>query len=411
MSEDLFYDRDRNFSGIIAPTNLSSLGLTPVYGSSVSFSSNLYTYETDNSIFNIIPLSINSLTASFNIKYVVDEDDASKLANFFESKLGSKQFKFLPDNNNIYREISGSCTNYSINHINNNHYEFLADIVVDQAPILLNWKFMTFLKYNYSTIESCDDSSLFWRFDTIGTVLNPQTLSNFSVKTQDSTQTTISWGDGLLNIVFSTQGIRKAYTNNTYISPEEQNQLSACDNNVWITSLIDWEDNNRTWDYGSYKKYDVIYYPSSSNNLNNFYYCTEDHVSSSSTQPGKFDSKWTQEFFFEPDIGFQNEVQMNSQKLEFKNSYTLRMKTKNNTAPLALNYKFSNISDRQLRAMLHFLENKAGYRRFRHQVPSVYNRPKVFICSEWSHTWNYFNSHDLEVKLIEDPLGVIPKNS
>ena len=406
MSEDLFYNRDRNISGVNTPTNLSSLNLTPVYGSKVSFSSNLHVYETDDMIYNIVPLSVNSLKASFDMKYVVNEDNARRLANFFESKLGSSQFAFAPDNN-IYRLVSGSCTDYAINHLNNNHYEFAVNITVDQAPILLNWKYMTFLNYNYSTIESCDPSVSFWRFDCIGTVLNPQTLSNFSIETENGSSTIVFWGDGLSNIVNSQQSITKIYTDRIYDLPNNQN---SCDDNIWSTTLVDWEANDRTWDYGSYKKYDIIYYPTNTNQLNNFYYCTEDHVSTGETSPTGSNSKWTQEFFFEPDIGFQNEVSMASSKIEFKNSFPLRIKTKNNIAPLRMAYKFSNIDDRQLRAMLHFLENKAGYRRFRHQVPSVYNRPKVFICSEWSHTWNYFNSHDLEVKLTEDPLGIIPKN-
>jgi len=58
--------------------------------------------------------------------------------------------------------------------------------------------------------------------------------------------------------------------------------------------------------------------------------------------------------------------------------------------------------------MLHFLENKGGYRRFRHQIPSLYNRPKVFYCQEWKHNWVYQDSHNLDVSLIEDPMGVIP---
>jgi hypothetical protein len=61
--------------------------------------------------------------------------------------------------------------------------------------------------------------------------------------------------------------------------------------------------------------------------------------------------------------------------------------------------------------MLHFLENKAGYRRFRHDIGSVYNRPKVMYCPEWDHTWKYYNSHDLSVTLLEDVLGVIPTES
>ena len=58
--------------------------------------------------------------------------------------------------------------------------------------------------------------------------------------------------------------------------------------------------------------------------------------------------------------------------------------------------------------MLHFLERKGGYRRFEHQIPSLYDRPKVYYCPEWSHTWVSYNSNDLTVELIEDPLGVIP---
>jgi hypothetical protein len=57
---------------------------------------------------------------------------------------------------------------------------------------------------------------------------------------------------------------------------------------------------------------------------------------------------------------------------------------------------------------MHFLENKAGYRKFYNQIPSVYNKPKVFYAPSWTHTWNYVDSHTIEVNLIEDPLGVIP---
>jgi hypothetical protein len=59
---------------------------------------------------------------------------------------------------------------------------------------------------------------------------------------------------------------------------------------------------------------------------------------------------------------------------------------------------------------LHFLENKAGYRRFLLKMDAVYNKPKVFYAPSWNHTWKYQNSHDIEVQLIEDPLGIIPED-
>ena len=62
MSEALFYDRTRNISGVSAPDELSGLSLTPVYGSQVTFSSKVNSYQTDDHYYNLIPLSLNSLT-------------------------------------------------------------------------------------------------------------------------------------------------------------------------------------------------------------------------------------------------------------------------------------------------------------------------------------------------------------
>ena len=59
--------------------------------------------------------------------------------------------------------------------------------------------------------------------------------------------------------------------------------------------------------------------------------------------------------------------------------------------------------------MLHFLESKQGYKRFKHQIPSVYNRPKVYYCDSWNHTMVYNDTHNLQVSFTEDPMGVIPK--
>lgn len=160
----------------------------------------------------------------------------------------------------------------------------------------------------------------------------------------------------------------------------------------------------------AYKKYDVVYSGISSNKLNNFYYCTEDHNSSSTALDGPTGSasKWTQSFFYAPDIGLQNEVQLKVDKIEFKNSFVQRMKTRKNLATTNFNYKFENIDTKQAKSIMHFLENKGGYRRFYMSPSSVYNRLKVFYCPSWSHTWNFYDSHTIEVNLIEDPLGILP---
>jgi len=310
MSEDLYYNRDVNLSGV-ADINISDYA--PSYGSSVSFSANNYSYKTNDNYYNLIPLSINSLTAKFNSRYEVNEEDAQKIVNFFESKSGVNDFSYQPDAS-IYRALSGYCEGYNVDHINNQHYEVTVDIDISEAPNLLNW------------------------------------------------------------------------SGGTYVS------------GAWSTFALS----------QNYEKYDVVYTGISSNKLNNFYYCTGDHTSSADNSPTGDNSMWTQEFFFEPDIGINNSVKFDIDSANFSNSFKDRMKNRKNIATMPISYSYKNISTKQLKSMLHFLENKGGYRRFRHQIPSLYNRPKVFYCQEWKHNWVYQDSHNLDVSLIEDPMGVIP---
>lgn len=160
----------------------------------------------------------------------------------------------------------------------------------------------------------------------------------------------------------------------------------------------------------SFKKYDILYSGVNENKLNNFYYCIEDHTSASQSLDGPTgsQSKWTQSFFFEPDVGLQNDVKLKVDTIEFKNSFIQKVRHSRNLSLVNLNYKFENVNTQKAKAIMHYLENKAGYRRFYHTPTSVYNRLKVFQCSNWSHTWNYIDSHTIEIDLVEDPLGIVP---
>ena len=315
MSESLFYNRDNNISGITVPSTIGALGLTPVYGSQVNFEATNHSYNTDDFYYNLVPYSVNSLTAQFNVKYDVNETNAQRLAVFFENQSGVEDIPFTPDSSNIYKTVTGFCNNYAINFVNNQHYEVASTISVDHAPTLLKWSGM-----------GC---------------------------------------------------------------------FANLDFNGWTPS-------------SSYKKYNVIYSGLNENKLDNFYYCTGDHSSTESNSPTGVSSMWSQKFFFEPDIGTQNNVTIKADVLQYKNSFRQRIKTNDNISTFNISYTFGNISDSQTKSMIHFLENKGGYRRFEHQIPSVYNRPKVYYCPKWTHTWNYVNSNTLTVDFVEDPLGVIP---
>ena len=310
----LFYNRDANISGLVPDTDYSGLSLTPSYGSSVTFKSKVVQYNTDDYYINMMPDSMNSLSALFDVTYEVNESAAQELAVFFESKNGSELFEFNIDNSGVYQSIKGVCGSYSVEHTNNQHYNVSAGFTVDQSPNLFNWQDMNFLNY----------------------------------------------------------------------------------------TLVTWADQ------AAYEKYDVVYSDENNNKLNNFYYCTADHTANSTNKPEGSAPLWSQAFFYEADIGTSSDIDFKNELLQFKNSFPLRMKTKDNNASFPLSLSYSDISDKQLKSMLHFLENKGGYRRFRYDIPSVYNRPKVFYASEWQHTWNYHNAHNLTVQLTEDVLGVIP---
>jgi phage-related protein len=183
------------------------------------------------------------------------------------------------------------------------------------------------------------------------------------------------------------------------------------------SSILNWSGSAfvnalvKTWSISEdFKKYDILYSGVNETKFNNFYYCTEDHTSSSESVDGPtgVSPKWTQQFFFEPDVGLQNDVKMRVDTLDFKNSFIQKIRSSKNTSVINLNYKFDNIDTKKAKAILHFLENKMGYRRFFHKPVSVYNRLKVFRSPTWRHTWNYLNSHNIEVNLIEDPLGIVP---
>ena len=452
MSEDLFYNRDRNIYGITAPENFSNLSFTPVYGSRVEYTSRILSYETDDSYSNMIPASLNNLSVSYKVRYDVNEDDCAKLINFFESKEGYQSFVFNPDNSGIYKSNQSFCENYAVNYINNNHYEFAVDVSVDQAPSFFNWRSSYFLNFDSeklqnpfnSIIVKWKDYNTGWsnlkvwatgnsykKYDILYSNVNTNKLNNFYYCNQDHVSSLINSPNTinqpkfqivLGNFTWSgakadaeSKGGRLAVLNTL----EKQRQIPINSNYLWIGATDTEEEGVWKWldgsllndGYTNWSNYEpnnaggnenyLIMYPDNKwNDLNNNYGAGAGYILEKL-------NTWSQDFFFSPDIGFQNDVKIQVSKLEFKNSFPLRIKTKNNTAKFDINYKFTNIDDKQLLCMLHFLENKAGYRKFRHQIPAVYNRPKVYHCPQWTHTWKYKNHHDLDVTFIEDPLGII----
>ena len=171
-------------------------------------------------------------------------------------------------------------------------------------------------------------------------------------------------------------------------------------------SFVDYDFVN--WKTGQlYQKYQPIYFEiQAQNKLVNFYYATEDHVSAANNAPPNT-GYWTQSLFYENELGLTVDTKPTVSRNEFKNSFVQRIKDSDNIhAFQGLQLTYKNISDFKLKSILHFLENSLGYKKFEFNVPKIYNRPKLFYVDSWQHSWNYQNSHNLTISIVEDPLGI-----
>ena len=99
---------------------------------------------------------------------------------------------------------------------------------------------------------------------------------------------------------------------------------------------------------------------------------------------------------------------------EFSEGRTEIISDGRNANPLLLNLTFSNRSDREAYAILHFLESKKGYTRFKvssETIPRPYKMgstltERYFICGQWSFTKNYLENNTITATFVEDPLGI-----
>lgn len=305
----LFYNRDRNLTGVAL---LPSFTFSPNYGSSVAFSCKNNKLNYSNNTYSLLPSTANNIVADCAFNFSVNEADAEKIINFFESQSGTGAFA-ITDDSSIYRTFTGYANSFGVQMVQNNMYNIDLRFSVERNSSFLNWSGKSFVNYNFVT---------------------------------------------------------------------------------WTTGQ-------------SYQKYQPVYFEvQGENKLSNFYYATQDHVSELDNAPTNTEY-WTQTLFYPNDIGLSVETTPTVNVLQFKNSFAMRIKEQDNInyiQNLRLSYK--NITDFELKSILHFLENNLGYKRFEFNCPKIYNRPKIYFADSWSHSWNYENSNNLEVTLTEDPLGI-----
>ena len=156
------------------------------------------------------------------------------------------------------------------------------------------------------------------------------------------------------------------------------------------------------WDTGvAYQTNDIVFFPKFENAMDNFFYCTSDHTSATGTSPEFTGSPWTQSFDWEPDykLVVNNGDRVNLEN--FKEGLINRIKKDRNEQFLDLALSFENRSNRETRAILHFLENRMGYKPFPLELPGIYRAKKFFVAREWEHEFVYYDVNNLTVRMIE----------
>ena len=283
--------------------------------------------------------------------------------------------------------------------------------------------------YGSSISFSCKNNKIGYNNNTYS--LTPSTLNNivgncsftFTVGTGDA-QKMINFfesqsGTGYFAISDNSQIYRtlNGFANSFSIGMQGNNLYNvnlafAVERN---SSFLDWKGMSfvnydfKTWGTGVYyEKYQPVYFETQKDSLiKNFFYAKESHTGSYDKAPTN-ESFWTQDFFYENEFGLTVDTEPTIDYLNFRNSFTQRIKSQDNIHSFKkLDLSYKNISDFQLKSMLHFLESHLGYMKFRFDCPQIYNRPKIFYAETWSHSWNYKDSNNLTVTLVEDPLGIL----
>jgi len=160
---------------------------------------------------------------------------------------------------------------------------------------------------------------------------------------------------------------------------------------------------------------DIFYYDSDSVKLRGYYFYTGSayNIDENSTittgpfvvspvnSPTGISSWFTKDFYFKGNIDYNINSSLRLLKGDFKNSTTEYDKDGINYNILEFNVDFKNRSNSETRAILKFLDGKAGYKVFKYTLPQPYNKEINVYCPEWNYTYNFNNNNDIGVKFIE----------
>ncbi len=179
------------------------------------------------------------------------------------------------------------------------------------------------------------------------------------------------------------------------------------------------------------KRFDIVHWTGKlynedledENEFNNFWYARRDYAAGTSFAQNDIDDSptahpfatdtnpetmsgllWSQDFstIFTPDdqVTFSQSDKMNN--LKFANSILESQNLDSNKNILEdFNLNFSNRSDKETIALIHFLEKKGNKQPFKINLPQLYKKDKYFVVNSFIHEFVYKNNNRISVNLKE----------
>ena len=120
---------------------------------------------------------------------------------------------------------------------------------------------------------------------------------------------------------------------------------------------------------------------------------------------------WTKDnFYFDVEQGLELQQSPRFGKQEVHNDFYVRMKDGINKNLLTFSLNFTGRTDKEAKAMVHFLEHHRGSDLIRFTLPDPYNfTDKVFICQKWTHTLKFKDNNNIRVDFLEFPINYLTR--
>lgn len=148
--------------------------------------------------------------------------------------------------------------------------------------------------------------------------------------------------------------------------------------------------------------------------------------------PNGSDSWVTDRFFFDADYGSNVQFQAKNRRMDYGNGYYKLFPVSTNSLKFQANLKFTNRTNKEANAIIHFVENHLGqlekdknisYLKYSqgisgfkwdgnstfHPYDSLSNQSKTFYCDNFNHSLNFEDSNDISLSLTNLNTSIINK--